>query len=330
MRTIMLLKGLPGCGKSTFAKNLLKKESGRWKRINRDDLRNLFDDGQFSKENEQFVLEVQDNLIRQALTDGFDVILDNTHLVPMTVKKLHKLAEGVGDVQVLEKGFNETVETCLKRNALREGRARVPDDVIQRMAKAAGIDRGKKLEDKTAYYPPRDNAAPGAQVENDASLPNAILCDLDGTWVRMGNRSPYDGSQCDVLDHPNWPVIMTVLMCHQQGINVVFMSGRDSKYREQTIRQIEMYARLENLSRLTTPSDVVPNAIPAVTELMPYQLHMRGEGDMRKDSLVKSDLFDENVRGKYNVLFVLDDRNQVVDFWRSIGLTCYQVAPGAF
>jgi predicted kinase len=322
----MLLKGLPGCGKSTFAKNLLKKENGRWKRFNRDDLRNMIDDGQYTKENEEFVVEVQDKLIRQALQDGFDVILDNTHLVPMTVKKLHKLAESVGDVQVLEKGFNETVETCLKRNAERQGRARVPDDVIHRMAKAAGIDRGKKLEDKTAYYPPRDNAAPGGdQVEADDALPKAILCDLDGTWVRMGNRSPYDGSQCDVLDHPNWPVIITVLMAHSHGINIIFMSGRDSKYREQTIRQIEMYARLENLAKLQNAE-----VMPAVTELISYQLHMRGEGDMRKDSLVKSDLFDEHVRGKFNVLFVLDDRDQVVSYWRSIGLTCFQVDYGNF
>jgi hypothetical protein len=27
---------------------------------------------------------------------------------------------------------------------------------------------------------------------------------------------------------------------------------------------------------------------------------------------------------------ILDDRNQVVDMWRSIGLPCFQVAPGNF
>ena len=57
---------------------------------------------------------------------------------------------------------------------------------------------------------------------------------------------------------------------------------------------------------------------------------MRKTGDFRKDSIVKKELFDENVRGKYNIEFVLDDRNQVVEMWRSIGLVCLQVADGNF
>lgn len=41
MRTLMIFKGLPGCGKSTLAAELIKKEPGRWIRINRDDLRSM-------------------------------------------------------------------------------------------------------------------------------------------------------------------------------------------------------------------------------------------------------------------------------------------------
>ena len=33
---------------------------------------------------------------------------------------------------------------------------------------------------------------------------------------------------------------------------------------------------------------------------------------------------------KDNVFAVFDDRNQVVDMWRSNGLTCFQVADGDF
>jgi len=42
------------------------------------------------------------------------------------------------------------------------------------------------------------------------------------------------------------------------------------------------------------------------------------------------EIYEENIKGRYEVLFVLDDRNRVVDFWRSIGLICLQVAPGDF
>lgn len=320
MRTIYVTKGLPGCGKSTWAKELLKKEPTRWKRFNRDDLRGMIDDGRFSRENEEYIRSIQDVAIRHALAEGFDVIVDNTHLVPATLKKLHFLAESIGDVKVLEKGFNVSVEECLARNSMREGRARVPDDTIKGMAKGAGLDRGKKLVDKEAYYPPRD----GFQtVTQDEALPKAILCDLDGTLALMGDRSPFDASECDVKDKPNWPVIFCVLAMHLQGVKIVFMSGRDSKDRDPTIRFIEQWCRIEHMN-------FGSGVAPAVSEVIPYELHMRGHADQRKDSIIKSELFEAHVANKYNVLFVLDDRNQVVDNWRAMGLTCYQVAPGNF
>lgn len=37
-----------------------------------------------------------------------------------------------------------------------------------------------------------------------------------------------------------------------------------------------------------------------------------------------------NIKDKYNVLGIFDDRQQVVDMWRSLGLKCFQVEPGNF
>lgn len=57
---------------------------------------------------------------------------------------------------------------------------------------------------------------------------------------------------------------------------------------------------------------------------------MRPEGDIRKDSIVKREIFENYIRDYYNIQFVLDDRNQVVEMWRSLGLKCLQVAEGDF
>ncbi len=59
-------------------------------------------------------------------------------------------------------------------------------------------------------------------------------------------------------------------------------------------------------------------------------LHMRKSGDMRKDSIVKKEIYDEFILDKYNLAFVLDDRDQVVRVWRDLGLTCLQVDYGDF
>lgn len=333
MRTLMIFMGLPGSGKSTLAADLVKREPKRWVRINRDDLRSMVvgpGNNPHARDNdrEDLVRSFKEDLTRKAFAAGYDVILDDTHLVPMTVKKLHALAASVGDVKVIQKGVNVDVKTCIERDSKRTGFAHVGEKVIMDMARGAGLDKGRKLNDKEAYYAPRDQAFVAA--EQDALLPKAIMCDLDGTLALMGDRSPYDAKDCDLKDLPNWPVIQTVLAMHAQGIKVIFMSGRDVKYRPETERFIEMYC----VPQATPASPGGP--VPAVAlGPIPYELHMRGEldltkNDMRKDSVIKEELFQAHIAGKYNVLFVLDDRNQVVDFWRSIGLTCFQVAPGQF
>lgn len=309
MRTIYVFKGIPGSGKSHAAKELLKKEPGRWKRVNRDDFRSMLDDGAMGDGNEDLITKLQEQAIRASIAAGFDVIVDNTHLKPWGIKRIHGIAESIGDVNVLEKAFNVPLEECVRRNALRQGSAHVPEQRLREMHKGAGLDK-KNLRDAETYYPPR--AVHGTYVPKD-DLPKAIMCDLDGTLALIGDRSPYDATDCDVKDFPNWPVIKTVLAMRAQGYDVIFMSGRDNRYRPETQRFIEKHC----VSML----DGAP---------IPYQLHMRPEGDQRKDSIVKGELFDAHVANSHNVLFVLDDRNQVVDFWRSIGLTCMQVAPGDF
>ena len=64
---------------------------------------------------------------------------------------------------------------------------------------------------------------------------------------------------------------------------------------------------------------------------VPHDLvFMRKSDDNRPDYIVKREIYEEYIKGKYNVKFVLDDRSQVVREWRELGLKCLQVAEGAF
>lgn len=65
---------------------------------------------------------------------------------------------------------------------------------------------------------------------------------------------------------------------------------------------------------------------------IPYDaIYTRPAGDSRRDDIVKHELFWEYVASPdLLVAGVLDDRNQVVDMWRGVGLTCLQVNYGDF
>lgn len=317
MIKVEMLVGIPGSGKSTYAKQVVAKDPSNWVRVNNDDLRAMMNGSVWSADYEKIVTDARNYLIRDALKRGKNVIIDNLNLNRRHFDDVCKIAKSVNtDVQVYEKAFFIELDEALERNAKREGAARVPDDVIKKWWKESGKTQFKFYKPRVEIYKGHmgNSQAVAAPVWDD-SLPTAVLCDLDGTLALIHNRSPYDASNCDVKDLPNWPVIETVLAHYKAGRKIIFCSGREDKYQPETIRFIEKYCLL------TGAKGEYP---------IEYQLFMRKSDDMRKDSIIKEEIYVENIEGQYNVLCVLDDRDQVVEFWRSKGLSCFQVAPGNF
>ena len=303
MRTVILTIGWPASGKSTWAKQQLLAEPKRWKRVNKDELRAMIDGEVWDRDKERFVSKIQETVIRTALRDGFDVIVDNTNLVSRTRRRIHEIVAATGDVKVIEKMFQVSYETCHERNERREGRACVPEQAMKSMhQKFKGLmKRGPRI--KEVYYPPlgEGNNADG-HVKQNTELPHAVICDLDGTLSLLNGRNPYDASTCDE-DLLNEPVAKTIRALQDKGSKIIFVSGRSDEYKEPTVRFLEKHV-----------SDI------------DYELFMRVKGDSRKDSILKREIYEENIRSRYYVEMVIDDRPQVVRMWRhEVGFTVFQL-----
>lgn len=135
-----------------------------------------------------------------------------------------------------------------------------------------------------------------------------IICDIDGTLALLGNRDRFDPTTGeDVLNYP----IANILKVYDNqkvfDVDLILLTGREEKYREHTIIWLHK------------------NGITHYKEL-----YMRKNRDFRKDFIVKKELYEKHIKGKYEVLFILEDRDQAVKMWREEGLTCLQVAPGNF
>ena len=319
-----MLVGIPGSGKSTYAKQVIAKDPSNWVRINNDDLRAMMNGSVWSADYEKIITDARNYLIRDAMKRGKNIIIDNLNLNRRHFEDVCKIAKSVNaDVQVYEKAFYIELEEALERNAQRTGAARVPDDVVKKWWKDSGGKQFKFYKPRVEVYT-QQMGHHNQQVEGPAYDPNlseAIICDLDGTLALIHNRSPYDASDCDIKDLPNKPVIETVLAHYKAGRKIIFCSGREDKFRPETIRFIEKYCQL------TVDSAHDRDFFPTVIQ---YQLHMRKTDDFRKDAIIKEEIYQEHIEGKFNVLLVLDDRDQVIQFWREKGLTCFQVAYGNF
>ena len=319
MIKIEMLVGIPGSGKSTYAKQVVAKDPNNWARVNNDDLRAMLNGSVWTSEYEKFITDTRNYLIRDALKRGKNVIVDNLNLNKRHFEDVCKIAKSVNaDIQVYEKVFYIELEEAIERDSKREGKAKVGEEIIRKWWKESGGKQLKFYKSKVEIFQEQKGSV-NNRVEAPAyveGVPEAVICDLDGTLALIHGRSPYDAKDCDLKDLPNIPVIETIKAHEQAGRKIIFCSGREDKFRPETERFIKKYVQHKDFNELWD---------------IDYVLFMRKTGDFRKDSLIKEEIYNEHILGKYNVLLVLDDRKQVCELWRDkLGLTCFQVAWGDF
>lgn len=59
-------------------------------------------------------------------------------------------------------------------------------------------------------------------------------------------------------------------------------------------------------------------------------MYMRGDNDFRSDHVIKEEILGHLLSRGKRILFVVDDRQQVVDMWRRNGITVLQCDEGDF
>lgn len=131
MAKLVILRGVPGCGKSTYAARLAAKSGNGYNIVSRDELREMLFGSAEVFSDEGKVTAVQDALIKYDLERGTNVIVDNTNVELKYVKAIIDLAPEGTDVVV--EVFDVALEEALRRNELRGrlGGRRVPEEVIR-------------------------------------------------------------------------------------------------------------------------------------------------------------------------------------------------------
>lgn len=128
----------------------------------------------------------------------------------------------------------------------------------------------------------------------DFSKPLCILVDIDGTMLFSDHREWYDNKKA-IYDTVNVP-LKTILESISRSIKIIFVTGRGESSREVTEKALRI-----NISFYD-------------------ELIMRPDDNEDKDGDLKVKLYNQFIKDKYSVLFVLEDRPVVIKSLREIGL----------
>lgn len=294
--------GVSASGKSTFAKELIKNETNYFN-IERDAIREELLVTKFKKpknsngdctdniwrwwkfKNEDLVNLEVDRQIELAHSRGNNIICSDTNLNPKYREALKLKLENLGyEVEYKIVGLDLSFEELCMRDLWRKNS--VGGDIIWKQWKQFNAEFGIK------------------PIVFDTTLPKRFLVDLDGTLaINNSGRSPYDWHRVKD-DTPN--DIVLAMMCgitesYPENPNPIFMSGRDSICRQDTI-------------------DWIYNTTGYNKVWINENLYMRKQDDMRKDTIVKEELIKTHLVDKYNIICALDDRPCVIRHYNLLGI----------
>ena len=289
MTKIILTRGLPASGKSTWAKEFVRFNPNTV-RVSRDDLRSqMYPGSDYRDIDEDLITEAETALVRAALRQGKTVVVDAMHLQQRYINRWQKLGY---PVQLVE--FHTDEATLLVRNINRDNR--VPNHVIvnnyKKFVNKDGSLRRVKLN-------PEEFVIDYKYVP-DNTKPTAVIVDIDGTLAHNdGHRSFYDYTQV-MGDKPVWHVIDAA-----NGLNTVHhtivVSGRKAECREDT------------------------EAWLLVHGIQYDEFYMRADGDDRADTIVKMEILRDKIAPEFEVIAAIDDRPSVCEAWRKMGIPTFQV-----
>lgn len=285
---LIVLQGCPCSGKSTWAKEYLKDHEAVY--VNRDSIRCELNDGKYTLKKEDEVTAIESYRVIEGLDKGSDVIVDATNLNPKTINKWQRLADLKG-AEIELKEFYVPIAEAIKRSKARkaEGGLYISKAVMTGFYKKYYPERLKEeLKDKRKILKP------------DLALHPAVICDLDGTLALHQGRDPFDWSSIpeDAID----PRLEQILKdyCYK-GVEIIFVTGRPERARAATEKWLFDH------------------------ELYSYKLYMRANNDFSHGDDYKRKVYNDHIKGDYNVYCVFEDSNKCVKMWRDEGLLTCQV-----
>lgn len=324
MKKAFILKGLPASGKTTWAREYLL-EFPTFTIVNNDTIRKQYmeehdiDNWSFTGV-ETHVNDIRTDIIKSAAKNDQSVIVDNTHLNPKAFNEIESLLKSLDyDIEVVE--FMDNVDECVRRDKKRPKGQKVGEDVIRRMHEQHILKIPKKKKEKKIM----NRKLPIAVVTNDK--PSCLIVDIDGTLADMNGRYPFDITTV-YDDVPRLHVVtaVTSLKLGLPILDILVFSGRSDASRDDTIRWLTDKCGFfvdNGTDFYEKYPDIYNEDFFRATYGIAVELHMRPHGDSRSDVIIKREMFESTVTGRYNVFAVFDDRPSVVRMWAEMNLPVF-------
>ena len=309
LKKLIICRGIQGSGKSTFAKQWCHEDPEHRVRFNNDDIRNMLGD-YWIPSREEIVVELKKKFLLSSMERGYDIIIDNMNLNPKEVQFYENLIRDWNNLKNIPtnhtkvnyeiefKNFFTPVEECIRRDSMRPNPIgeKVIKDTWKRYKGFIIQEEIKNMLEKTPAH------VEGGQL--------AILVDMDATLCLNTTNRPYYGKGAaeGMLNDIAIEEICTLVRCMKEKCKVFIVTGREGT------QEI-----IDSTKKWLSDHNITVDG-----------MFFRPIGDYSPSAKCKRIIYEKNIKGKFNVLFILEDNNKCVEMWRDLGLVCLQPNEGKF
>lgn len=115
MNKLVLTRGIPGSGKSTWARAWVDEDPKQRIRVNRDDIRSMLGP-YWIPSREDLVTRIENMMVQSAISSGYSVVVDATNF--SKTNRFVNMLPSSYEVEI--KDFTDVpLEVCIERDALR-------------------------------------------------------------------------------------------------------------------------------------------------------------------------------------------------------------------
>ena len=298
-KQLEILVGISGSGKSTYAHKMWENNPNDIIIVNRDKIRELLfgytehqSTSYYLRKDlnslEKQVSHYEELLIKEGLSKNKHVIVDATHLKLDYIHRYRRF-----NVPTKLTWFDIELNKAVDRISRRPRHVDITIILSQ-------YDKYKNLKEKFNVNPKEFEFTVNT-LDNDSSKPRCVIFDIDGTLAHHTERNifEWDKVDTDLVDVAVGSLYEE--LCKIPNLTIIICSGRDSICLEQTTRWFD--------NNFTGGFDFI---------------YMRNNKDNRPDWQVKYEMW-KDICKNYYISYIIDDRCQVVDYARSLGLKVFQV-----
>jgi predicted kinase len=206
VQEVVIVRGLPSSGKTTYAMKLIESAPNRWTRVSRADLNKSL---RFSSTSEIKILnKLRNKLIEDLVSSGKDVIIDDVNLQQAQLNELKRLIVASTKVPIIihEVPFNTSISECISRSPEKK-------DNIMKLSE----NFNRELKEVSMLYEP--------SVNN-----KAVIVDIDGTILeQIDNVFAFDD---DFVAKPKHTICNLVSSLYKTGHKILFLTARNEAGRD--------------------------------------------------------------------------------------------------